>query len=55
MHPTVGMYQLDVTARQGREKLREMFLKNKHVKDPRVIDMLVIKVYHHSLSLIQYL
>lgn len=29
---------------QCREKLKEMFLNNKHVSDIRVIDMLVIKV-----------
>uniref|UniRef100_A0A8B9H5U2 NADH dehydrogenase [ubiquinone] 1 alpha subcomplex subunit 6 n=1 Tax=Astyanax mexicanus TaxID=7994 RepID=A0A8B9H5U2_ASTMX len=27
----------------GRDKVREMFNKNKHITDPRVIDMLVIK------------
>lgn len=40
----VHLYQLDITVKQGRNKVREMFMKNAHVKDPRVIDMLVIKV-----------
>ncbi|KAF7220690.1 NADH dehydrogenase [ubiquinone] 1 alpha subcomplex subunit 6 [Nothobranchius furzeri] len=40
---TVTMYHLDITIRQGRDKVREMFDKNKNVTDPRVIDMLVIK------------
>ncbi|NXG41961.1 NDUA6 dehydrogenase, partial [Psilopogon haemacephalus] len=40
---TVHLYQLDITVKQGRNKVREMFLKNAHVRDPRVIDMLVIK------------
>ncbi|XP_054616728.1 NADH dehydrogenase [ubiquinone] 1 alpha subcomplex subunit 6 [Dunckerocampus dactyliophorus] len=40
---TVAMFQLDITVQQGRDKVREMFNKNKHVTDPRLIDMLVIK------------
>lgn len=41
---TVHLYQLDISVKQGRNKVRELFLKNAHVTDPRVIDMLVIKV-----------
>ncbi|KAF3846779.1 hypothetical protein F7725_003857 [Dissostichus mawsoni] len=40
---TVALFQLDINVRTGRDKVREMFDKNKHVNDPRVIDMLVIK------------
>ncbi|KAJ8254321.1 hypothetical protein COCON_G00209330 [Conger conger] len=39
----VTMFQLDISVQQGRDKVREMFHKNKHITDPRVIDMLVIK------------
>ena len=49
----VHLYQLDITVKQGRNKVREMFMKNAHVADPRVIDMLVIKVqtsYSHFVE-----
>ena len=35
---------LDISVQEGRQKLREQFTKNAHVRDPRVLDMLVIKV-----------
>ncbi|KAJ8345223.1 hypothetical protein SKAU_G00294160 [Synaphobranchus kaupii] len=40
---TVTLFQLDISAKQGRDKVRELFNKNRHITDPRVIDMLVIK------------
>ncbi|XP_004845537.1 NADH dehydrogenase [ubiquinone] 1 alpha subcomplex subunit 6 [Heterocephalus glaber] len=40
---TVSLFQLDITVKQGRDKVREMFMKNAHITDPRVADLLVIK------------
>uniref|UniRef100_A0A8C8RB75 NADH dehydrogenase [ubiquinone] 1 alpha subcomplex subunit 6 n=1 Tax=Pelusios castaneus TaxID=367368 RepID=A0A8C8RB75_9SAUR len=39
----VRQYLLNISVKQGRDKVREMFMKNAHVTDPRVIDLLVIK------------
>jgi len=36
-------FNLEVTERQMRDKVREKFLENRHVSDIRVIDLLVIK------------
>ncbi|KAK7493278.1 hypothetical protein BaRGS_00015404 [Batillaria attramentaria] len=36
-------FDVPITVKQGREKLRELFMKNKHVTDIRTIDLLVIK------------
>lgn len=44
---TVQDYQLDISVKQGRQKLKEIFRQNAHVKDVKVIDMLVIKVISH--------
>ena len=41
---TVKEYDLMLTEDDFRQKLREEFMKNKHVTDIRVIDKLVIKV-----------
>ncbi|XP_077980387.1 NADH dehydrogenase [ubiquinone] 1 alpha subcomplex subunit 6-like [Glandiceps talaboti] len=40
---SVFQYQLDISVKQGREKLKEQFLLNANVHDIRAIDLLVIK------------
>ncbi|XP_036720836.1 NADH dehydrogenase [ubiquinone] 1 alpha subcomplex subunit 6 isoform X1 [Balaenoptera musculus] len=42
-HTIMHLFQLDISVKQGRDKVREMFMKNAHVIDPRVVDLLVIK------------
>ena len=37
-------FDIDKSEKQCKEKIRELFMKNAHVKDVRIIDMLVIKV-----------
>ena len=37
-------YDVSITEAQGKAKLRELFLKNKHLTDIRAIDILVVKV-----------
>ncbi|CAN7948504.1 unnamed protein product, partial [Ixodes pacificus] len=41
MPSIVKMYDIPVTAEQGRTKLRQEFLRNKHVRDIRSIDLLL--------------
>ena len=48
---TINVFSLDITAKTAREQLRKEFLKNANVRDPRVIDMLVIKVHAYVVSL----
>ncbi|XP_059809767.1 NADH dehydrogenase [ubiquinone] 1 alpha subcomplex subunit 6 [Hypanus sabinus] len=40
---TIRKFHLDISVKQGRDKVREIFMRNAHVTDPRVIDILVIK------------
>ncbi len=35
---------LDITKKEGRQKVREEFMKNAHIKDPRAVDLIVVKV-----------
>ncbi|XP_062583942.1 NADH dehydrogenase [ubiquinone] 1 alpha subcomplex subunit 6-like [Saccostrea cucullata] len=42
--PTIiAKFKLDVTEQEAYAKLREEFIKNKHVTDLRVVDLLVVK------------
>ncbi|KAL0617514.1 NADH dehydrogenase [ubiquinone] 1 alpha subcomplex subunit 6 [Plecturocebus cupreus] len=41
-HP-VHSFQLHITVKQEGDKVQEMFTKNAHITDPRVVDFLVIK------------
>ena len=45
------MYTLDISVKQGRMKLREEFYKNSLVKDPRVMDLLVMKVNYTDITI----
>ena len=40
----IKLYFLDLSNEKCRQRLRQEFYKNAHIRDPRVIDMLVIKV-----------
>ncbi|KAK3733289.1 hypothetical protein QZH41_011140 [Actinostola sp. cb2023] len=40
---SVQAFALDITVKSGRKQVREEFMKNAHVRDLRVIDMLIIK------------
>ncbi|XP_033117808.1 NADH dehydrogenase [ubiquinone] 1 alpha subcomplex subunit 6-like [Anneissia japonica] len=39
----IQQYYLDISVKQGRDKVRELFMKNAHIRDTRTIDLLVIK------------
>ena len=46
----IETYALDMPVRMARHRLREEFVRNSHVRDPRVIDMLVVKARAISIS-----
>ena len=46
----MNAYALDITVRQGREKVKEEFRKHAQIKDIKSIDMMVIKVSNQSLK-----
>ena len=48
---SVKDFDIPISVKQGRDKVREMFLKNKHVSDIRTIDLLVVKVGENWLKL----
>ena len=45
----VEEYDIPVNPKMCRDKVKERFLANAHVKDTRVIDMLVVKVLRISI------
>ena len=40
---------LDITEKDCRQKLRDEFMKNAHIKDPRAVDLIVVKVRHKAV------
>ena len=48
-------YDIPKNVEQCREKVKELFLKNQHVTDIRVIDLLVVKVKNSNFVSINYL
>ena len=40
---------LDITEKDCRQKLRDEFMKNAHIKDPTAVDLIVVKVRHKAV------